>query len=454
MALHKEGTLASARVDTLRSLQDSPATGAALKARLRQLLEANSDSIREVELREMQEEERYIQALRQQREKIESLRREMAKKDAALAQLSEELQTKTKDRGETQRLTAALQQAQNQLADKDTELRELRLSVKRQVQDYETALADMRQSLMKERNDRKNEGKLFDSKFEELHVSAQEHRILAEKATKYQQLAEQEVARIQSLEQDRERQRNEELKAWKMLEKTLKDQVAELAEEKYRLESQLKELLEHAEGQEVRLGKMGDLDALYQSEQQRADELEAEVQRLQMELAQLSETGQEGRSKAEEDCRVMKDELQRAAELVQRQERTISEMRVRRQEDQNALSLLKDDLKTQSIEADKATARWRAAQDELKRVKESLTDFEQANQLLRRENADMLKQLQALVEKEEQERLERRQWAKVKMDLLSQREDEVSKLSEALETLPGDVKPSRASPYRRTTGLR
>ena len=450
MALHKE--VISART-TLRTLEDSPASSAALKARLRQLLEENSDSVRESELREMQEEERYIQALRQQREKIEALRREMAKKDAALAQLSEELQAKQKDRTETQRLTAALQQSQTLLADKDAELRDLRASVKRQVQEYETSVAELRQALLKERNDRKNEVKLCDSQLEELHVAAQEQRLAAEKSAKYQQIAEQELARVQSVEQDRERQRNDEQKSWKLLEKTLKDQVAELAEEKYRLEGQLKELLEHAEGQEERLDKLADLDALYQGEQQRCEELEGEVQRLEQDLSQMQEYGKEGKSKAEEDCRSMKEELQRAAELIQRQERTISEMRVRRQEDQNSLSLLKDDFKTQSLEAEKATSRWRTAQEELKRVKESLTDFEQTNQALRRENEEVLKQLQALVEKEEQERLERRQWAKVKMDLLSQRDDEVSKLSEALETLPGDTKASRASPYRRT-GLR
>jgi hypothetical protein len=133
MAFHKEGLVTPARADTLRSLEDSPASSAALKARLRQLLEANSDSIRESELREMQEEERYIQALRQQREKIESLRREMAKKDAALANFSEELQAKHKDRAETQRLSAALQQSQVQLTEKDTELKDLRSSIKRQV---------------------------------------------------------------------------------------------------------------------------------------------------------------------------------------------------------------------------------------------------------------------------------------------------------------------------------
>jgi chromosome segregation ATPase len=124
----------------------------------------------------MQEEERYIQALRQQREKIESLRREMAKKDAALAQISEELQTKQKDRTETQRLSAALQQSQSLLAAKDSELRDLRGSVKRQVQEYETTIAELRQTLMKERNDRKNETKLYDNQLEELHVAAQEQR--------------------------------------------------------------------------------------------------------------------------------------------------------------------------------------------------------------------------------------------------------------------------------------
>ena len=226
--------------------------------------------------------------------------------------------------------------------------------------------------------------------------------------------------------------------------------MAELAEEKYRIEGQLKDLLEHAEGQEARLDQFTDLEVLYHSEQQRTEELEAEVQRLVL----LQESGQDGKSRAEQDCSAMKEELQRAAELIQRQERTISEMRVRRQEDQTSLSLLKDDLKSHSAETGQATGRWRAAQEELQRVKDALTDFEQTNQSLRRENAELLKQLQTLVEREEQERLERKQWAKVKMDLLSQREDEVSKLTEALETLPGDSRPTRASPYRRTMGAR
>jgi predicted transcriptional regulator len=115
---------------------------------------------------------------------------------------------------------------------------------------------------------------------------------------------------------------------------------------------------------------------------------------------------------------------------------------------------MKDDLKTQTSEAEKATNRWRNAQEELKRLKDSVVDLDQANQTLRKENAEMLRQLQAIIEKEEQERLERKQWAKVKMDLLSQREDEVTKLSEALETLPGESKSGKVSPFRRTGLLR
>ena len=459
MALHKENSsliyTPARQSDTHRSVlsEDSPASSAALKARLRQLLENNSDSIRETELREMQEEERYIQALRVQREKIETLRREMAKRDQLLQQLNEELHDSHKDKSETQKLTAALQLSQTQLFEKDNELKEIRGSIKRQVQEYEANIAELRQALMKERNDRKNEGKVSEGKVEELQLMAQEMRLEADKAMRYQKAAEDELSHLQSNEKERERQRAEETKSWKLLEKTLKDQVGELADEKYRLEAQMKELLDHAEGQETRLDKLSDLDALYQSEQQRNEELEDQLQKLQQEVTSLRENNREGKSKAEDECRSLKEELQRAAELVQRQERTIQEMRLRRQEDQNNLILMKDDLKAQSIEAEKATARWRSAQEELKRLKDSLVDFEQANQVLRKENGEMLRQLQALVEKEEQERLERKQWAKVKMDLLSQREDEVSKLSEALETLPGDTKAGRVSPFRRT-GMR
>lgn len=82
-------------------------------------------------------------------------------------------------------------------------------------------------------------------------------------------------------------------------------------------------------------------------------------------------------------------------------------MRVRRQVDQITISLLKDDFKSNSAETDRVTARWRAAQEELQRVQDSLTYSEQTNQSLHKENAELLKQLQTLIERE-QERLEHR----------------------------------------------
>ena len=112
-------------------------------------LDINTDSVRALEIQEMQEEEKYIQALRSQREKIEIFRNEVLKKDQKIKELEKSLKQFKYSPQKVIEIEAEAKQLNLELQEKERENSELRQKVRKQVEEYENSLKEVQMIVLK-----------------------------------------------------------------------------------------------------------------------------------------------------------------------------------------------------------------------------------------------------------------------------------------------------------------
>mmetsp|Transcript_3503 Transcript_3503/g.3255 ORF Transcript_3503/g.3255 Transcript_3503/m.3255 type:complete len:215 (-) Transcript_3503:620-1264(-) len=170
------------------------------------------DSIRAIEMREMQEEERYIQGLKMQREKIEQFRREVLKKDQRILELEEEIRNSRGKRSEIGNLEKQIYDLSEQIKDRDRENDEIRESMRKQAEEYERSLREMQMVVMKERDDKNKEIKALREQFKEKN---EETTFLLNEVEKYKKINKQAEDRLDeeiSMAKERDKHANEQLR--------------------------------------------------------------------------------------------------------------------------------------------------------------------------------------------------------------------------------------------------
>ncbi|CAG9323762.1 unnamed protein product [Blepharisma stoltei] len=398
-----------------------------------QLQDSGYDSVRTLEIREMQEEEKYIQGLRQQREKIEAFSRDLDKKVKKIRELEEEIKNLKGSKGEIQRMAGQINKLTEELRNKEEENEELKQAMRKQVEEYEYSLNELQSVVMKERDDRskeirnlKNQNKAKD---EEISFLAYEN----EKAKKQLKLAEEKCEAEIIAGKEKDKQANEQIKAWKAFERMLKDQVAELGHEKGLLESKINELREKVEIADTKLHQKEDIEPALIKEKKKNEELRALLAEKEKELESLRENKSQNQYQIEEEFNSLHNELSCAMDLIKRQENTIIELRMRKKEDDLAISSLTEDLTHKEEECERIQSRLNKYLKDSEEEASKTTEIQITIQRLKSENLDLKKQLQSFIEKEQQDKLERRQFAKMKIELLNQRDLEVGRLTEAID---------------------
>lgn len=232
---------------------------------------------------------------------------------------------------------------------------------------------------------------------------------------------------------DREAQLLEQVQSSRAVEKQLKDQFSELSYDKAALEAKLKDLFLILTEQEKQITSLKEVESAYQSVLGQVEHLKNEHEKQTYEVALLRESKDAAKSRAGEDFRLLQEDLDMCTQLVKRQEQTIAELRKRKVE---------DDEEFQSV-----SLKLQKTQKELALIKESSRfDTEERSQLiqqssslsselerLRTENADLAKQLEAMIEKEAVERRQKEEYARLRLELINMRNKEMAAFSDALE---------------------
>jgi hypothetical protein len=116
-----------------------------------------TDSIRALELQEMQEEEKYIQALRNQREKVELFKNEVIKKDLKIRELEKILKEFKYTPQKIKEIDDELKFLNRELQEKEQENYDLRQKIRKQVEEYESSLKEVQLIVFREREEKNSE---------------------------------------------------------------------------------------------------------------------------------------------------------------------------------------------------------------------------------------------------------------------------------------------------------
>lgn len=361
-------------------------------------LNINTDSIRALELQEMQEEEKYIQALRSQREKIEVFRNEVLKKDQKIKELEKSLKQFKYSPQKVIEIEAEAKQLNLELQEKERENSELRQKVRKQVEEYENSLKEVQMIVFKEREEKNLEIKILRKKVIEV-----------EEANKWKIVAKQLEEQLEletKVSKDRERNIVDNGKAWKSLEKMLKDQVSELSAEKYTMEETLQRLSEE--------------------NKKLLSKVDSELIKEHKALKVLNEDLQV-------DLESTQQELNKAVEIIKRQENSMIELRNKHQESFVIMEELQEENIQIKKELQNLKKKYFDKEDELEKAKNHVETLE--NQYFSLE-----KNMKTMIDKENCDKNERQKHAKMKIELLNQRAAEVNKLAEVIHSFTVQTK--------------
>lgn len=378
------------------------------------------------EILEMQEEEKYIQNIRQQRMKIEQFKSEVLKKDKKIKALEEEILKMRQEFHTYKKISGTYQEMNEKVKITELENENLREKMKKQVEEYEFSLCELQSLAQKDSEDKGKEIRNLKGKLREKEKNAEmmqeEISELLERLKRTEESYEIDSKSVK----EREKALQEQVKAWKNFEKMLKDQVSELAHEKNLLQDQvidLKSQLDHLKTSQIN-------EEVLESEWKKCFDLRKDLHFKSDELKNIRRHKEDFMEKAESEIKSLQNELDRAVHLVARQENSIIELRMRKTEDDMAISNLSELLSSKEDDLLRVTKLY----DRLQRESEPLQSKSEVKRLIS-ENQHLKVLISEAKLREESLNAERKQISQKKIELYSQRNAEVSRLTEVLDAV-------------------
>ena len=235
---------------------------------------------------------------------------------------------------------------------------------------------------------------------------------------------------------DRENQMAEQLQSSRSVEKQLKESLSQLSYDKADLEGKLKDLFTIVTEQERSLNVLRDMESSLRTSEERTDIVTSENEKLKYEIALLKESKESSKSRAAEDFKLLKEDLEMCTQLVKRQEQTISEMRKRKMQDDQELQALTSKCQKLQKEVTVLKESVRLEADERTNIAKKSDNLTGEIERLKAENAELLAQLNAMVNKEAIDRKQKEEYARMRLDLINMRNQEMAAFASALEGVP------------------
>ena len=232
---------------------------------------------------------------------------------------------------------------------------------------------------------------------------------------------------------EREAQLLEQVQSSRAVEKQLKDQFSELSYDKAALEATLKDLFLILTEQERQITALKEVESAYQSAVGQVEQLKNEHEKQNYEVVLLRESKDAAKSRAGEDFRLLQEDLDMCTQLVKRQEQTIAELRKRKAEDDEEFQAVSLKLQKTQKELTLIKESSRFDTEERSQLIQQSTALASELERLRVENADLAKQLEAMMEKEAVERRQKEEYARLRLELINMRNKEMAAFSDALE---------------------
>lgn len=386
------------------------------------------DSLLELEKLEMQEQEKYISNLQFQREKIEEFVEELSKRNARISDLENEVQRLKSQPLETEKYTIEIAYLKQTLKTLELENTKLRSKLASQVDEYNLSINELKSIVLKEREEKDKQ--IFDlksellSKEDDLDTLVDAFDKAKSTLCSLEKKFDLEIASFKS----KEKTAYEQGKTWKLLEKTLKEENVLLKNENAALKDSLnlinEKISENAEIEDENENlRLAVIDGKNKHK---------ELTKKYMEACEKYEVL---RKNIDKEFSGLKEELDQAIEIISRQENSIQDLRGRKQQDDARISALMEELERRKLEMMKIQKNSMKNDRNEEDYKEKIREFEFKIRTLTGENSLVKAELDKIKERQEKERNERKKVTKRKLEMLTQRNEEISKISQAFSTL-------------------
>ena len=359
---------------------------------------------------EIEEEEKHLNILRLQRNKLESLQQDMKSREGRIKELEDLVKDLQQGLQDSTTFRNDLQSMVEELQEREEDNTSLKNQLKKQVEEYEHSLLEIQNFASRELEEKSQEIKFLkqkliekDKSFEEL---SQENFKLKKDLKKFSQAIEIEKdSKISIID--------EQAKGWKSAEKILKDQIMELTHEKLLLTEKICNLRDKPENKVIN-----------------QQDIKLRLLQKDQEITLLKRNQEDYQKRTDLEMNSLKSELQRAVSIVTRQESTIVQLRKRKSEDDSLICNLRTQLNLREYDINRSVSIC----ENVTKDSSDHSDSDSQDQVfkLKQENDSLKSRIVELRQKEEKLQQERKKVAKIKMEMLSQRNAEVIKLSDAL----------------------
>lgn len=367
-------------------------------------VELSVEAIHALELREMEEEEKYLDCLRTQREKIEGFKLEAQNKDARASELSAEIE---KIRSLNRGLEESLQNALDKIKAQETATLDVKHSKKTLQSEYEATMCELQELSIKEREGKSRE--------------------------------------INQLKQDKEQETEKMNRKEKELNSVITDLSRELEKTRNHLTQNYKEELTRDRlkmGQELKgvSKELAQTKSSLREAQTTVKTLKAQLRELEslttQQVNSLQVESENESLKRGEEIANLNQELRKALDVVSRQESAFIETRERTQEDALLIKSLKDKLAAKEGEIEELLKKQRSFKSGYEKSKTCISTLERQNSKLQDEKCELSREMREISDRQHQESLQHKQRTQLKFELLLKRSEEANKLKELIDSLP------------------
>jgi hypothetical protein len=240
-----------------------------IRQRVQQLLSNRPhDSMKDLEMKEIHGEERYIRTLRKYSDRLDVFRKELSSREALVLKLQEEVNRLKDTEIQAKSQARQLSELEKQRDKLVTSVEELRNFAEKQRIDFESSMEFLKQDRETMKEALEQQEKSHQIETEQLTLRLQELETELDTERREREICES------ALEQEKDVQANlqDEImryaRSWKALEKILKDQVSELSQENIEYEEKFHSQMETIKQLESKIDALQALEDLVQKEQE------------------------------------------------------------------------------------------------------------------------------------------------------------------------------------------
>jgi chromosome segregation ATPase len=375
-------------------------------------------------LNELKKEEARLDILKAEKEKYEDFLFELKRKSAYIAELEAKIKQMESEHLNFSQYNSEIEYLTQALESSEKENSKLRLAINSQIEEFESSMKDLKHVIQEERVRNKAEVEILQkeliTKDDDLEELIEAYEGTKERLANIEKKYENEISNLSK----KGKGLADQLKISKEVEFGLREENEGLRQECFKLKENLNACQEKIRKVDDYAEEMiGVKLALAEEKRKQKD-----VNKKYIEAAEKYESLKKSIDKEFDG---LKEELDQAVEIIKRQENSLQDLRSAKQEGDKKVLAVMNELSIRDAEIVRLSKISKKIEEKNESLIEKNEELERRLAKTMNENSELREVLEQARVKQEKDRNDRKLFTKKKLDILLQRNEEMSKLSDA-----------------------